>query len=79
MIKIETKLKLTATEYCQMCKKLSSAKFIYRYHSQLSDTKLNICYKCAIREYYGTKYTLSKKWKKDKEDGKLFGRDNNRN
>jgi hypothetical protein len=62
-----------------MCQKPFNEKYVYEYHSTLSDTKINICHKCAIREYYGTKYTHGKKWKKEKKEGKLFGKDDNRN
>lgn len=49
---------------------------IFEYHSTLSNTTLDICEKCARREYYGTK-SNSKKWKKDKKLGLYFGKENN--
>jgi hypothetical protein len=49
---------------------------IFEYHSTLSNTTLNICEKCANREYYGTG-SNSKKWKKDKRLGLSYGKANN--
>ena len=52
-----------------MCKATFNGKIKYKYHSDLSNTTLYICKKCAIREYYGTNYSKNKNYKKDK---KLF-------
>tara|TARA_R110000823_G_C15836321_1_gene490720 strand:+ start:68 stop:280 length:213 start_codon:yes stop_codon:yes gene_type:complete len=69
MISIEIKPRLIGIEPCQMCKATFNGKIKYKYHSDLSNTTLYICKKCAIREYYGTNYSKNKKYKKDK---KLF-------
>ena len=47
---------------------------VYQYTSPMSKESLKICNKCAIREYYGTKGKASKKWRMEKEIGKIFGR-----
>ena len=45
---------------------------MYDYISPFKDTQLIICKKCAIREYYGTRATQSKRYRKDKETNNLF-------
>ena len=72
MISIKIKSKLTELEPCEMCKSSFNGNVNYEYHSSFSNTILQICKKCAIREYYGTNHSKSKKWKKYKKDGKLF-------
>ena len=55
---------------CYMCGgKLDS--FVYDYKSAFRKDSFTICRKCAIREYYGTKGTSSKKYKKAIEKGRL--------
>jgi hypothetical protein len=61
-----------------MCKVDFKDDKYYEYHSYFSNTTLQICYKCAIREYYGSKYAKGKKWKKDKEKNWLFGKPSTR-
>ncbi len=56
---------------CRMCGKLGYTD-MYNYVSPLKTDKFIICKKCAIREYYGTKATQSKRYKKDKESNNLF-------
>lgn len=54
---------------CSQCFKNN----IFEYHSALSDTTLDICEKCANREYYGTKGN-SKKLQQEKKRGLRFGK-----
>ena len=41
----------------------SGYKDFYQYESGISDARLVVCKKCAIREYYGTKGAQTKKYK----------------
>lgn len=55
---------------CYMCGgKLDS--FVYDYKSAFRKDSFTICRKCAIREYYGTKGTSSKKYKLAIKKGRL--------
>ena len=74
MITIEIKPRSAEIGHCQMCKAIFNDIKYYEYHSSFSNTTLSVCYKCAIREYYGSKHTSGKKWKKDKKEGRLFGK-----
>ena len=58
-----------------MCQNdISKSKEHYKYHSMFSSISFVVCYKCAIREYYGTKTKAGNKWKREQKAGKLFGR-----
>ena len=57
-----------------MCGKTFSGNVNYELTSKYSNTTLYICKKCAIREYYGTKAKIGKKWKTDQANNKLFGK-----
>jgi len=54
---------------------VSGYKDFYQYESGISDARLIVCKKCAIREYYGTKGTQTKKYKKEKTTNKIFGKE----
>jgi ribosome-binding protein aMBF1 (putative translation factor) len=58
---------------CRMCGSDIQRKPKYSYTSPLSEVKLTVCKKCAIREYYGTSGSNSKLYKKDVSNKKLFG------
>ena len=57
-----------------MCVKSIDKKIHYTYISPISRTELEICKDCAVREYYGTKRTNTKRYKRDLAKGKLFSR-----
>jgi len=56
---------------CRMCGKFGHTA-MYNYVSPMETDKCIICKKCAIREYYGTKATQSKRYNKDKNNDNLF-------
>lgn len=58
---------------CRMCGVDIRHKVKCSYISPISETKLTICKKCAIREYYGSK---NKRYKKHIKENKLFGNKN---
>lgn len=67
----------TNTQYnmkCDMCSRNIEKKKHYTYKSPLSDTTLEICTDCALREHYGTKRKNTKRYKKDLANDKLFHR-----
>jgi ribosome-binding protein aMBF1 (putative translation factor) len=70
--KIERILK-PERDNCKMCGAFGYSDF-YEYQAPISKEKLKVCKKCAIREHYGTKATQSKRYQKDKEENKLFGK-----
>lgn len=59
-----------------MCEQIFK-KNVFEYHSAFSNTTLNICERCAVREYYGTKGRAGKKWNKERKLGLYFGEENN--
>tara|TARA_R110002020_G_scaffold220638_2_gene428528 strand:+ start:2111 stop:2350 length:240 start_codon:yes stop_codon:yes gene_type:complete len=58
---------------CRMCGTDIQKKQKFSYVSPISEVKLTVCKKCAIREYYGTSATSSKLYKKETSQKKLFG------
>jgi hypothetical protein len=68
------KVRITDIEkyQCDMCKKDIMRKNKYEFKSAISSFMLIVCELCALKEYYGTKYKQSKKYKKAKDKNKLF-------
>ena len=58
---------------CRMCGSDIQRKPKYSYTSPISEVKLTVCKKCAIREYYGTSGSSNKLYKKETSQKKLFG------
>jgi hypothetical protein len=59
---------------CRMCGKRGHLEF-FQYESKMSpNDKFIVCKKCAIREYYGTKGTQGKFYRKEEKEEKMFGK-----
>ena len=68
------KVKITDIEKykCDMCKKDIMRKNKYEFKSAMASFMLVVCELCALKEYYGTKYKQSKRYKRAKNENKLF-------
>tara|TARA_R100000656_G_scaffold63735_1_gene48951 strand:- start:639 stop:866 length:228 start_codon:yes stop_codon:yes gene_type:complete len=58
---------------CNMCDS-SGYKNYYNLVSAISNEKLVVCKKCAIREYYGSNGTKTRKYKRENREGRIFGK-----
>jgi hypothetical protein len=50
---------------CECCDKYSYNAYFFKWHSIVTDDYLcTICFKCARRELFGTRYNYNKRYKK---------------
>jgi|TARA_R100000049_G_C1875747_1_gene33860 uncharacterized protein with PIN domain len=69
---LEIKLFDNKKSKCDMCKKDIIRKNKYEIKTAISSFMLIVCEICALKEYYGTKYKQSKRYKKAKDAKKFF-------
>ena len=55
---------------CEMCGQYKMKAPFYKWESILTDSKMIICHRCAMREYFGNNYKQNKRYKKWSEDAK---------
>ena len=58
------------TQKCRMCKKSQKIIF-YNIHYIFTDTNIEACEKCALREVYGSRWKSNRRYLRDKKEGKL--------
>tara|TARA_Y100001951_G_C11268995_1_gene257470 strand:+ start:1027 stop:1254 length:228 start_codon:yes stop_codon:yes gene_type:complete len=67
------KVEIVKYQNCDMCNS-SGYKNYYNLASAFSKKKLVVCKKCAIREYYGSNGTNTRKYKRENKEGRIFGK-----